>query len=65
MNLFEFKDVLYMSVLVLACWYSYKKGFMEGLENGVDKSLLFLNKKGYITLTRDANGEIIEFESKD
>jgi len=54
-----------MSVLVLACWYSYKKGFMEGLENGVDKSLLFLNKKGYITLTRDANGEIIEFESKD
>ena len=65
MTLFEIKDVLYVLFIIGACWYSYRKGFIEGLDNGVDKSLIFLDKKGYITLTRDANGDIVEFESNE
>tara|TARA_Y100000389_G_scaffold185068_1_gene204100 strand:+ start:6575 stop:6772 length:198 start_codon:yes stop_codon:yes gene_type:complete len=65
LTLFELKDFLYIIFIIAACWYSYRKGFIEGLDNGVDKSLIFLDKKGYITLTRDDNGNIVEFESNE
>lgn len=64
MELIYLKDLIVLGFVVVAVWFSHRKGWKTGLEDGVEESLLYLEDKGFIRLVRLEDGDY-EIYSKD
>lgn len=69
MELFYLKDFIFLAILGVCAWFSFRKGWKSGVEAGLDygmeEALEYLEGLGYIKLEELPNGEIKVHKVKD
>jgi hypothetical protein len=62
MSLFYIKDILFVILLGVCAWFSYRKGWKsgieEGIEAGMEESFEYLESLGYIRIEELSDGNI-------
>lgn len=56
--LLEAKDLIFVSFIALSAWFSYRAGWKSGLDDGIDKSLFYLEEQGFIEVEELPDGEL-------
>ena len=58
MELLYVKDLIFVAFIGVTAWFSYRSGWNSGLDKGVDESLIYLSKQGFIEIEELEDGDI-------
>ncbi len=54
----QVKDLLFLGLLALAVYLSYRQGAKAGLQMGIDGTLAMIEDKGFIKVIELSDGEV-------
>lgn len=56
--IFQLKDLVFLGVLLIGVWFSYRVGYKSGLSEGIDETLAMIEERGFIKIIELDDGEV-------